>query len=77
MSEIPRCIGQHVTWTHDDGSQTFGVGRLGATITAPAHSLTSTLAHGAQLGEIERRILRIEMALRRAGIEVEEVAFLA
>lgn len=47
----------------------YSVGLLGA--------VTNTLGHAqdVRLIEIERRILRIEMALRRAGIEVEAVDF--
>jgi hypothetical protein len=46
----------------------IGVGRLGATATE-GMSTTALLCEA--LGMAERRILRLEMALRRAGIEVE------
>lgn len=48
----------------------LGVGLLGAT--SPLDGGIE-LAKGAQINMIERRILRIEMALRRAGIEVEAI----
>lgn len=43
----------------------FGIGRLGAICSHTG------LAAAAQADMIERRLLRIEIALRRAGIEVE------
>ncbi len=45
-----------------------GVGMLGATFDQRGGMIG---AQAAQAEMIERRILRIEMALRRAGIEVE------
>ncbi len=49
----------------DIRAQSFGSGLLGAT------GATAQEAKNARLNLIERRIIRIEMALRRAGIEVE------
>ena len=54
----------HVPFIEDERPE-IGVGRLGATC-HHAHA-----AQAAQLDMIERRILRIEMALRRTGVEVE------
>lgn len=52
----------------------FGVGRLGATVSGPVYrQVGETAAHAAQIDMIERRILRIEKALRQAGIEVESI----
>jgi len=48
----------------------ISVGLLGASVPS-SHGIEAL--KGAQILEIERRILRIEMALRRAGIEVEMV----
>ncbi len=47
---------------------TISIGRLGATV-PQAYDRTMMLM--AALDMAERRILRLEMALRRAGIEVE------
>jgi hypothetical protein len=52
----------------------MGVGRLGATaLTARVMQNGTTEMQIAQINMIERRILRIEMAMRRAGIEVESI----
>lgn len=51
-----------------------GIGRLGALVREPfvrQGGLPS--AHSAQIDMIERRILRIEKALRLTGIEVEQI----
>lgn len=48
----------------------LAIGRLGATVW-PNQSQISMLV--AALDMAERRILRLEMALRRAGIEVEHI----
>ncbi|KKW92636.1 hypothetical protein [Sphingobium chungbukense] len=53
----------------DVGLPTYGSGLLGACGRTPAE------AEGMRLITIERRIIRIEMALRRAGIEVESIPF--
>lgn len=50
--------------------QTIGVGLLGAHSPA-SHGVVG--ADAARLLMIERRILRIERALRRTGIEVEDL----
>lgn len=50
--------------------ETMGVGYLGATFDARG-GLHAAQAERDEM--IERRILRVEMALRRAGIEVESV----
>lgn len=58
---------------HDDGiwqelgAPAYGSGLLGASGRTPAE------AEAMRLSTIERRIIRLEMALRRAGIEVELV----
>ncbi|MDQ4421505.1 hypothetical protein OOT33_13840 [Sphingobium sp. DEHP117] len=49
----------------------IGVGKLGAFITGFGDGVEPTMLRAAQLDMIECRILRIEMALRQAGIEVE------
>lgn len=49
---------------------TCQAGRLGAIV--GEHATPASIAQ-AQLDMVERRILRIEMALRRAGIEVEAI----
>ena len=48
----------------------LAIGMFGATLPLK-HGLG--MAKGAQIAMIERRILRLEMALRRAGFEVEEI----
>lgn len=54
---------------NQETQQVMGVGYLGATF---------DMSHGVNAGQhardtmIERRILRLEMVLRRAGIEVEQ-----
>lgn len=53
----------------DVGLPTYGAGLLGAS------GRTFAEAEAMRLITIERRILRIEMALRRAGIEVELTPF--
>lgn len=50
-----------------------GIGRLGATFDSKHGKI---MADAAQLDMIERRILRLEMLLRRAGIEPESVDLL-
>ncbi len=49
----------------------FNVGRLGAQISGKTTTNQNAILMAA-LDMAERRILRLEMALRRAGIEVEE-----
>ena len=56
----------HVPFIEEE-PPTYCVGLLGATCHSAAHG------QGARTTMIERRILRIEMALRRAGIEVEHL----
>ena len=52
----------------------MGIGRLGATaLTARVMQNGTMEMQIAQIDMIERRILRIEMAMRRAGIEVESI----
>ncbi len=56
----------HISFIEDEDLQ-YSVGLLGATTTSPA------CADAVRINVIERRILRIEMALRQAGIEVEHL----
>ena len=56
----------HVPFYEDEDPQ-YSVGLLGATTTSPAYGDT------VRINMIERRILRIEMALRQAGVEVEHL----
>lgn len=61
-------------WIPDDDDPDYPITRC-ESLTAQDVTTVSAItgAITAQLGMIERRILRIEMALRRAGIEVEEL----
>lgn len=56
------------------GLETVGVGMLGASVLFDESAgFSQAMAQGARDVMIERRILRIEMALRQAGIEVENL----
>lgn len=54
-------------WITPNNLVSYGIGMLGATASA-VHEIPEQ-----RLLMIERRLLRIEMAMRRAGIEVEMV----
>lgn len=64
-----------MTFIENDGritaNGTIGIGCLGAVV--PDTPIYPHVMQNARDEMIERRILRIEMALRRAGIEVENI----